>query len=133
MGYHTTEMMTMINTAKDGLQDRQPGNDRVREEENVQAAEDLESIPSYHNSDSESSGTSSEPASSHPRPGTSKKSLKKIKKLHIRCDGRNFIERCYMLPSRWISLLEYDIIGDAIHENFRNAGCTPIKFFVEEI
>ena len=65
-GYHTTEMMTMINKAKDGLQDRLHENDRFREEENVQAAEDVESIPSDHNSDSESSGTSSEPASSHP-------------------------------------------------------------------
>ena len=71
-GYHTTEMMTMINTAKDGLQDRLRENDQVREEENVQAAEDEESIPSDHNSDSESSGTSSEPASSHPQPWTSK-------------------------------------------------------------
>ena len=30
--YHTTEMMTMINTAKDGLQDRLRENDRFREE-----------------------------------------------------------------------------------------------------
>ena len=60
------------------------------------------------------------------------KSLKKIKKLHIRCDGSNNIEQCYMLPSRWISLLEYDIIGDAIRENLQNSCCTPIEFFVEE-
>ena len=46
-------------------------NDQVMEEENVQAAEDEESIPSDHNSDSESSRTSSEPVSSHPRPWTS--------------------------------------------------------------
>ena len=45
-------MMTMINTAKDGLLDRLRENDRVREEENFQAAEDVESIPSDHNSDS---------------------------------------------------------------------------------
>ena len=75
-GYHTTEMMTTINTDKDGLQDRLSENDQVREEEDVQAAEHVESIPSDHNSDSESSDTSSEPASSHPRPWTSKKSLK---------------------------------------------------------
>ena len=67
-GFETTEMMTMINTSKDGLLDRLCDNDQVREEENVQAAEDEESIPSDHNSDSESSHTSSEPASSHPRP-----------------------------------------------------------------
>ena len=65
-GFDTTEMMKMINTAKDGLLDRLRDNDQVREEENVQVAEDEESIPSDHNSDSESSRTSSEPASSHP-------------------------------------------------------------------
>ena len=62
----------MINTAKDRLLDRLNENDQVREEENAQAAEDMESIPSDHNSDSESSGTSSEPSSSHPQPWTSK-------------------------------------------------------------
>ena len=31
-----------------------------------------------------------------------------------------------------MSLLEYDIIGDAIREKFQNARCTPIEFFVEE-
>ena len=36
------------------------------------------------------------------------------------------------MPSRWISLPKYDIIGDAIRENFQNASCTPIKFFIEE-
>ena len=65
-GFDTIEMMTMINTAKDGLLDQLCDNDQVREEENVQAAEDEESIPSDHNSDSESSRISSEPLSSHP-------------------------------------------------------------------
>ena len=64
--------MTMINTAKYGLLDRLRDNDQVREEENFQAEEYEESIPSDHNSDSESSRTSSKPASSHPRPWTSK-------------------------------------------------------------
>ena len=59
-------MMTMINTAKDGLLDLLLDNDQIKEEENVQAAEDEESIPSDHNSDSESSRTPSELASSHP-------------------------------------------------------------------
>ena len=66
-GFDTTGMMTMINTAKFGLLDRLRHNYQVREEENVQAAEDEESIPSDHNSDSESSRISSEPLSSHPR------------------------------------------------------------------
>ena len=70
-GFYNTEIMTMINTAMDGLQDQLRENDQVREEENVQAAEDEELIISDHNSDSESSRTSSEPASSHPRPWTS--------------------------------------------------------------
>ena len=38
-GFDTTEMMTMINTAKEGLQDRLRENDRVREEENIQVEE----------------------------------------------------------------------------------------------
>ena len=75
-GFHTTEMMTMINTDRDGWQDQLRENDQRREEEHVQAAEDESSIPSDHNPDSESSGTSSEPASSHPRPWTSKKKFK---------------------------------------------------------
>ena len=66
IGLDTTKMMKMKNTAKDALLDLLNDNDQVREEENVQAAEDEESIPSDHNSDSESSRTSSEPASSHP-------------------------------------------------------------------
>ena len=76
-GFDTTEMMTMINTANDGLLDQLHDNDQVREEENVQAAEDVESILSDHNSDSESSGTSSKPASSHPQPWRSKRKVKK--------------------------------------------------------
>ena len=71
-GVDTNEMTTMINTAKDGLLDLLRENDKVREEENVQAAEYEESIPYNHNSDSEPSRTSYEPASSHPRPWTSK-------------------------------------------------------------
>ena len=71
IGLDTTKMMT-INTAKDGLLDLLRDNDKIREEENVQAAEDEESIPSDHYSESESSRTLSEPASSHPRPWTSK-------------------------------------------------------------
>ena len=89
-------MTTMINTAKEGLKYLQRRNDVVREKERDLAAEDVESIPSDHNYDSKSSGTSSKPASSsskestlpakhaddneesplkksHPRPLTSKK------------------------------------------------------------
>ena len=62
-GFDTTEIMTMINTAKEGLQYQLCRNDAVMEEERDLAAEDVESIPSDHNSDSESSGTLSKPAS----------------------------------------------------------------------
>ena len=65
-GFDTTEIMTMINTARYVLQHQLQENDALREEEPVQAAEDESSVPYYHNPDSESSGTSSEPASSHP-------------------------------------------------------------------
>ena len=63
-GFDTTEMMTMINTAKEGLKYLQRRNDAVREEERDLAAEDVKSIPSDNNSDSESSVTSSKLASS---------------------------------------------------------------------
>ena len=69
-GFDTTEIMTMINTARDGLQDQLCENDELREEERFQAAEDVISVPSYHNSDSESRGTSSEPASSSSKEST---------------------------------------------------------------
>ena len=69
-GFDTTEMMTMINTAKEGLQDQLCKNDALREEEHVQAAEDDISIPSDHNSDLESSDTSYEPATSSSKEST---------------------------------------------------------------
>ena len=114
------------------------------------------SIPSDHNSDSESSDTSSEPASSsskeftlpakhtadneetplkksHPQPWTSKKEvLDTIKKLYFRCNGSYNIEQLYILPSRWLFLLKFDKTGDAIHEKFQNVSCTPIQFFAKE-
>ena len=62
-GSDTTEMTTMINTAKEGFKYLHRRNDAVREEERDLAAEDVESIPSDHNYYSESSGTTSKPAS----------------------------------------------------------------------
>ena len=41
-GFDTTEMITMINISKEGLQDQLCKNDAVREEERYQAAEDVE-------------------------------------------------------------------------------------------
>ena len=60
IGLDTTEMMKMINEAKDGLEAQLRNNDASREEERFRAAEDEISTPS----DTESSNTSSEPASS---------------------------------------------------------------------
>ena len=54
---NTTEMMKMINEAKDGLEDTLRNNDASREEERVRAVEDDISISSDHNSDLESSDT----------------------------------------------------------------------------
>ena len=51
-GFDTIDMMTIINTTKEGLQDQLRKNDAVREEERDLAAEDVESIPYDHNSDS---------------------------------------------------------------------------------
>ena len=48
------------------------------------------------------------------------------------CGVSDNIEHCYMLPSIWKDLLEYEKIGDKICANFQNACCTPIEFFVEE-
>ena len=64
-GFDTTEIIAMINTARDRLRYQLRENNELREEERVQAAEDESSIPSDHNPDSKSSGTSSEPAPSH--------------------------------------------------------------------
>ena len=68
--FDTSEMTTIINMAKEGFQDQLRKNDTVREEERDLAAEDVESIPSDHNFDSESSGTSSEPMSSSSKEST---------------------------------------------------------------
>ena len=69
-GFDTTEMIKTTNTANEGLQDQLRKNDSVREEERELAAEYVESIPSDHNYDSESSGTSSKPASSSSKEST---------------------------------------------------------------
>ena len=48
------------------------------------------------------------------------------------CDGNDNIEHLYIIPSRWLYLLRFEEFSDEIYENFQNASCTPIKFFVEE-
>ena len=48
------------------------------------------------------------------------------------CDDNDNIEHLYILPSRWLYLLQFKEFSGAIYENFQNARCMPIKFFVEE-
>ena len=141
IGLDTTEMMKMVNQAKDGLEDTLCTNDSSMEEERVRAAEDAISISSDEISDSESRDTLSEPATSsskastlpakhtndneetplkktHPQPWTSKKEvLETIKKLYFKCGGDENYEHLYILPSKWIDLLKYESISDKIYEN----------------
>ena len=65
-GLDTIEMMKMINEANEGLEDQLRTNNASREEEHVRSAEDEISFPS----DSKSSDTSSEPASSSSKEST---------------------------------------------------------------
>ena len=148
--------MVMINEAKDGLKNTLRTNDAIREEECVRAVEDVITLSSYDNSDSETSNTSYEPATSsnkastfqaehstdneetpfkknHPRPWTSKKEfLETIKKLYFKRGGDANYEHLYILPSKWIDLLKFENIGDEIYGNLQNSYCTPLEFFVEE-
>ena len=62
IGLDTSKMMTMINDAKDRLENTLRTNDAIREEERVRAAEDAITLFSDDNYDSETSDISSEPA-----------------------------------------------------------------------
>ena len=64
--------------------------------------------------------------------GHKKEVLEKIKKLYFKCGGDANYEHLYILPSKWIDLLKYEITGDEIYDNLQNAYCTPYEFFVEE-
>ena len=70
IGLDTTKMMTMINQAKDGLEDTLRTNDASREEERFRSAEDAITLSSDDNSDSESRDTSSKPATSSNKAST---------------------------------------------------------------
>ena len=156
IGLDTPKMMSMINEAEDVLEGILCTNDASRVEERVRAAENTILLSSDDNYDSETSNTSSEPATSsnkastlpakhtndneetplkktHPRPWTSNKEvLETIKKLYFKCGGDERYEQLYIFPSKWIDLLKYENIGDGIYENLQNACCTPLEFFVEE-
>ena len=48
----------------------------------------------------------------------------------MRC-GNEHYEHLYILPSRWLCLLQFETIGEEIYENLQNYYCTPLEFFVE--
>ena len=65
--------------------------------------------------------------------GHPKKVLKKIEKLHIRCDVSDNIEQLYILPSICFFLLKNDKIGDAINGNFKMLDVRQCSFLLREI
>ena len=125
IGLDTSKMTTMINEAKDGLENTLHTNDAITEQECVRASEDVIILSSDDNSDSETSKISSKPAKSsnkastfpaehnsdneetplkkkHAGPLTSKKEvLETIKKLHFKCGYKHY-EHLYILSSRWL-------------------------------
>ena len=70
IGLDTTEMTKITKESKDGLEETLRTNDEIREEEQIQAAEEEISISSDHKPDSESSDTSSKPAKSSSKEST---------------------------------------------------------------
>ena len=70
IGLDTSKMMGMINEAKDGLKNTLRTNDTIREEERVRTSEYVITLSSDDNSDSETSDTSSKPATSHNKAST---------------------------------------------------------------
>ena len=137
-------MMRMISEAKEVLKNTLRNNDAIRKEERVRMAEETIILSSDDNSDSETSKISSKPANSsnkastfpaehnsdneetplkknHAGPLTSKKEvLETIKKLHLKC-GYEHYEELYILPSRWLYLLQFRKINEEIYENSLNA------------
>ena len=66
----------------------------------------------------------------HAEPWTSKKEvLETIKKLYLKC-GYEHYEHLYILPSRWLCLIQFETIGEEIYEKLQNTYCTPLEFFV---
>ena len=85
-------------------------------------------FPAEHNSDNEETPLKK----THAGPWTSRKEvLETIKKLHLKC-GNEHYEHLYILPSRWLYLLQFEKIGEEIYESLQNAYCTPLEFFVEK-
>ena len=70
IGLDTSKIMSMMNEAKDGLEDTPRTNDASREEERVRSSENAISLSSDDNYDSKTSDTSSEPATSYNKAST---------------------------------------------------------------
>ena len=49
------------------------------------------------------------------------------------CGGDDNIEHLYILPSRWLYLLQFEDLSDEFYEKIQNASCTPIKFLLKNI
>ena len=147
-----SKVMQMINEAKEGLEDILRNNDAIREEERVRMAEETIILTFDDNSDSETSEISSEPATSSNKESTfpaehnfdneetplekpmldhghqKKEVLETIKKLHLK-SGNEHYEHLYILPSRWLCLLQFKTICEKIYEKLQNMYCTPLEFF----
>ena len=104
------------------------------------------------NSDSETSEISSKPATSsnkastfpaennsdneetplkktHAGPWTSKKEvLETIKELHFKC-GNEHYENLYILPSRWLCLLQFETIGENFFKKFTKCVLYATRVF----
>ena len=64
----------------------------------------------------------------HPRPWTSKKKvLDTIKNLYFMCDGNNNIGHLYILPSRWLYLLQFEEFSEEIYKNFKMLAVRQLK------
>ena len=88
----------------------------------------VSTFPAEHNSDNEDTPLKK----NHAIPWTSKKDvLEIIKTLHLNCGNEQY-EHLYILPSRWLWLLQFETIGEEFYENLQNAYCTPLEFFVEK-
>ena len=48
------------------------------------------------------------------------------------CGGDDNIKHLYILPSKWLYLLQFEDFSDKIYEILQNASCTPMQSFVEE-
>ena len=45
-----------------------------------------------------------------------KEVLETIKKLHLKCGNKHY-KHLYILPSRWLWLIQFETIGEEIYEN----------------